>query len=46
MKMDTVRDNGATTGEPSVLVQKLAYCDTHTPADAETVNLLFQVIEC
>ncbi|XP_059487532.1 bromodomain-containing protein 1 isoform X3 [Neocloeon triangulifer] len=36
MKMDTVRDNGATTGEPSVLVQKLAFCDTHTPADAET----------
>ncbi|XP_065337292.1 bromodomain-containing protein homolog isoform X1 [Cloeon dipterum] len=36
MKMDTVRDDGATTGEPSVLVQKIAYCDTHTPADAET----------
>ncbi|KAF4532482.1 hypothetical protein B566_EDAN003058, partial [Ephemera danica] len=35
MKMDTVRDSGAATGELSVLVQKTAFCDTHTPADAE-----------
>lgn len=37
MKMETVRDSHAVDAEPGhVLVQKTAYCDTHTPADAET----------
>ncbi|XP_075232701.1 bromodomain-containing protein 140 isoform X2 [Lycorma delicatula] len=37
MKMDTVvRDSHTFGGEPGpVMVQKTAYCDTHTPADSE-----------
>ena len=32
MKMDTVRDQG---GPGQVMVQKTAFCDAHTPSDAE-----------
>ncbi|XP_049941218.1 peregrin isoform X1 [Schistocerca serialis cubense] len=36
MKMDTVRDSNTGAIEPGpVLVQKTAYCDAHTPAEAE-----------
>ncbi|KAK7871739.1 hypothetical protein R5R35_014013 [Gryllus longicercus] len=37
MKMDTVRDTSTAVGlDPGpVLVQKTAFCDTHTPADAD-----------
>ncbi|KAL0275675.1 UNVERIFIED_CONTAM: hypothetical protein PYX00_003463 [Menopon gallinae] len=36
MKMDTVKENSNSNGEHGpVMVQKTAYCDAHTPADAE-----------
>lgn len=34
MKMDTVRNENATDSQPPVLVQKTAFCDTHTPAES------------
>lgn len=35
MRMDTVRDEGAGADQP-VIVQKLAFCDAHTPAHADS----------
>ncbi|KAK6628515.1 hypothetical protein RUM43_002330 [Polyplax serrata] len=36
MKMDTVKENFNASGDHGpVMVQKTAYCDAHTPADAE-----------
>ncbi|XP_044740751.1 peregrin isoform X2 [Chrysoperla carnea] len=34
MKMDTVRNDNATDTQPPVLVQKTAFCDSHTPAES------------
>lgn len=37
MRMDTVRDNASmANADQPVIVQKLAYCDAHTPANADS----------
>lgn len=38
MRMDTVRDVTSINDTQPMIVQKLAYCDAHTPANAESVD--------